>query len=185
MKHKILLFLLVVMCGAWASAQRLTVKNYQQKALPPSLVQISKDVYCDKSPIAIIDWMEYLYWLEKVYGKDSEAYKAALPDEQVIRQQLPDSIAKNYMKGVAYRFFPLLGISPSQAQAYCRWRTNRVAEVMLVRMKLLVYDEHQTPDNFFSVERQTVSKDLKFLHFFLPTDNMETRYGFSCFAEWR
>ncbi|GEM_PF-3404109 len=185
MKSRLILFFLVVMCVTGALAQRLTVKNYQQKVLPPSLTQISKDVYCDKSPIAIIDWLEYLYWLEKVYGKDSEAYKAALPDEQVIRQQLPDSIAKNYMRDVAYRHLPVLGVSSSQAQAYCQWRTNRVAETMLIRMKLLVYDEHQTPDNYFSVEKQTVTKDIKFLHFFLPTDNTETRYGFCCLAEWR
>lgn len=185
MKNRLLLFLLVAICVTSVSAQQITVKNYQQKMLPPNLTKISDGVYCDKSPIAIIDWMEYLYWLEKIYGKESEAYRAALPDEQIIHQQLPDSIAKVYMKSVAYRNYPVLGVSLPQAQAYCQWRTDRLAEVMLIRMKLLVYNQNQTPDNYFSVEKQTISNDLKFLRFYLPTDYTETRYGFSCFAEWR
>ena len=183
---KIRLFLFFVFVGIMiGNAQHITMKNYQRKALPTSLVQISQGVYSDHNPITNIDWREYLYWIEKVYGKESDEYLTALPDEQIVRQQLPDSIANYYLKHPAYSHFPVLGIAPTQALAYCRWRTDRVAEVMFIRMKLLKKSRDSSLQKYFSIKNQEIPKDLKILYFFLPTENTETRYGFGCFAEWR
>ena len=179
-----LLFVSLWLCATGVSAQHLTVKNYQKK-VHPGLTAITMELYRDQNPISNVDWMEYLYWLEQIYGKESAEYRAALPDEQIIRQQLPDSIAQHYSKHPAYKEFPVLGISPAQARAYCEWRTDRIAEWMLVHLGRLKSDSNQTPENYFSVKKDGMPADLKTLYFFLPEGNIETRYGFSCFAEWR
>jgi hypothetical protein len=75
----------------------------------------------------------------------------------------------------------VLGVSPEQARAYCQWRTDRVAEYILVCMKIREWD----PDAPFFLADYDNPKKLQFLHFFLPQEGMETRYGFFCFAEWR
>ncbi|MCR5193020.1 MAG: hypothetical protein K6D59_06920 [Bacteroidales bacterium] len=180
-----LLFVLLWFCATGVSAQRLTVKNYQEKTPPPSMVKIADNVYCDQAHITNVDWLEYLYWLEHVYGKESSEYRAALPEEQIIRQQLPDSIAQNYSHHPAYRTFPVLGISHPQARAYCEWRTDRIAEWMLVHLGREKFSSNQSPDNYFSIKKGGMPADLKTLYFFLPSDKVETRYGFVCFAEWR
>ena len=184
MKSK-LLFVLLWLCATGVSAQHLTLKNYQKKTPPSGLTKIAPGLYCDKQHITNVDWLEYLYWLEHVYGKESAEYRAALPDEQVLRQQLPDSIARIYANHPAYRNFPVFGVSPTQAHAYCEWRTDRIAEWMLVHFGRMKSDSNPTAENYFSVKRNGMPKDLKTLYFFLTEGNIETRYGFSCFAEWR
>lgn len=179
-----LLFVLLWLCATGVSAQHLTVKNYQKKTPPPSMAKIADNMYCDQAHITNVDWLEYLYWLEHIYGKESAEYRAALPDEQIIRQQLPDSIARHYSKHPAYKEFPVLGISPAQARAYCEWRTDRIAEWMLVHLGRKKFSSNQSSDNYFSVKKDGMPTDLKVLYFFLP-EGVETRYGFSCFAEWR
>ena len=176
-----ILCFLVAVIGS-AAGQHLTLKNYQGKLTRSlSLIQIDNQPYCDKSPITNLDWREYLFWLEQTYGKDSEQYRAALPDETVLYQQLPDSIATNYLWQPAYNGFTVLGVSPEQARTYCQWRTDRVAEYILVCMKIHEWN----PNAPFFLADYDNPKNLQFLHFFLPQEGMETRYGFFCFAEWQ
>ena len=180
-----LLFVMLWLCATGVSAQHLTIKNYQKKTPPSGLTEIAPGLYCDKQHITNVDWLEYLYWLEHIYGKESDEYRAAQPDKQALRQQLPDSIAQHYSKHPAYKEFPVLGISPVQARAYCEWRTDRIAEWMLVHLGRMKSESNPTAENSFSVKKNGMPEDLKTLYFFLPEGNIETRYGFSCFAEWR
>ena len=183
MKLRLFILCFLVAVAGSAAGQHLTLKNYQGKLTRSlSLIQIDNQPYCDKSPITNLDWREYLFWLEQTYGKDSEQYRAALPDEAVLRQQMPDSIATNYLWQPAYNGFTVLGVSPEQARAYCQWRTDRVAEQILLHLKILPKDH---PFASFVLADYDNPKNLQFLHFFLPQEGMETRYGFFCFAEWR
>ena len=182
MKLRLFILCILVALAGSVSGQHLTLKNYQKKALPRNLVAVGNSLYSDKSPITNLDWREYLYWLEQTYGKESAQFRAALPDEAILRQQMPDSIATNYLWQPAYNGFTVLGVSLEQARAYCQWRTDRVAEQMLWYLKILPKDY---PIASFSLAEYDNPKNLQFLHFFLPQEGMETRYGFFCFAEWR
>ena len=71
-----LLCVLLWLCATGVSAQHLTVKNYQKKTPPPSMVKIAENMYCDQAHITNVDWLEYLYWLEQIYGKESAEYQA-------------------------------------------------------------------------------------------------------------
>ena len=179
---------LFILCLLWAvagsvSGQHLTMKNYQTKITHRlSLIHIANHPYCDHDPITNLDWREYLYWMERIYGKESEQYRTSLPDKSFIFKQLPDSIASYYMSNPLFNNFAVLGVSPEQARAYCQWRTDRVAEQILLHLKILPKDH---PFASFVLADYDNPKNLQFLYFFLPQEGMETRYGFFCFAEWR
>ena len=43
----------------------------------------------DETEVRNLDWLEYLYWLRRVFGVDyPEVYKKALPDTLVWRDKL-------------------------------------------------------------------------------------------------
>ena len=175
----------ILFCISTISAQKGVPNNYQKKHTLSCLERWSEGQYIDKEQIKNIDWMEYLYWLEKVFGKESPEYKAAIPDRRVLFQQLPEMMAKNYAESPAYRQQPVLGVSIEQAVAYCRWRTDRVAEQMLVKMKLLKYNPNQTRNDYFSLDKYQAPEGMQFQRFSLPTPISETRYGFRCTAAWK
>ena len=182
MKHRLFILCLLVAVAGSVSGQHLTLKNYQTKITHRlSLIHIANHPYCDKDPITNLDWREYLFWLEQTYGKSSEQYRAALPDEEVLRQQMPDSLVWYYLHHPMHNNSIVLGVSPEQARAYCQWRTDRVAEYILVCMRIRKWN---TDAPFFLADYDN-SKNLQFLYFFLPKEDMETQYGFFCFAEWR
>ena len=187
MKFRIPIFLLCLLIGATASAQHLSQKNYQKKIVKDmKFIKISDSIYYDKNEICNLDWMEYQFWLEKVYGKDSPEYRAALPDKEIIRQQMPLVESDVYLHSPAYVHLPVFGVNTEQARAYCRWRTDRVAEFILVNMKLLEWNPEQNPNNFFTLQNNNgLPADLRWLIFSLPAETMETSYGFRCCAQWR
>lgn len=184
-KTVFLLTTVLLFCVSVIFAQNNVPKNYQKKYTLSNMEQWTEGQYIDKEQIKNIDWMEYLYWLEKVFGKESPEYKAAIPDRRFLFQQLPEMMAKNYAESPAHRQQPVLGVSIEQAVAYCRWRTDRVAEQMLVKMKLLKYNPNQTRNDYFSLDKYQAPEGMQFQRFSLPTPISETRYGFRCTAAWK
>ena len=184
MKNRpIIILLLCLVCGNALTAQQLSPKQYQKIAKGVNLTEFVGETMCDKSYVQNVDWLEYLYWLEQTYGKESEKYKSAVPDPSAARMLMPDSIATAYYIHPNYRTRPVLGVSPEQAAAYCRWRSDRVAEQMLVSLKLHNY-EPPTAENHFTIDTYDNPRCLRFLRFYVPAD-MDMRYGFYCFAVWK
>ncbi len=184
-KTLFLLSVSIIFCISNISAQNSVPKNYQKKYTLSGLEQWAEGQYIDKEQIKNIDWLEYQYWLEKVFGKESPEYKAAIPDRRVLFQQLPEMMAKNYAESPAYRNQPVIGVSLEQALAYCRWRTDRVAEQMLIKMKFIKYNPNQTKDDYFTLDKYQAPEGMQFQRFSLPTRISETRFGFRCVAEWK
>ena len=184
-KTLFLLSIAIIFCISNISAQKSVPKNYQKKYTLSGMEQWAEGKYIDKEQIKNIDWLEYQYWLKKVFGEESPEYKASLPERKILFQQLPETMAKNYAESPAYRNQPVLGVSLEQALAYCRWRTNRVAEQMLIKMKLLTYNPNQTKDDYFTLDKYQAPEGMQFLRFSLPTRICETRYGFRCVSAWK
>ncbi|MCB0803970.1 MAG: SUMF1/EgtB/PvdO family nonheme iron enzyme [Flavobacteriales bacterium] len=108
--------------------------------------------YMDETEVRNIDYREYLYWLERVFGADyPEVVKKALPDTLVWRERLAfnEPYVEYYLRHPAYNDYPVVGVSWLQATDYASWRTDRVNELILIREGLFDYNPNQfNEDNF-------------------------------------
>lgn len=185
--RSIIFALLCVVCFNVTSAQQLTPKMQQKFAEKVNLTAFAGETMCDKSYVHNVDWLEYQWWLEKTYGKESEQYKSSVLDLSAARALMPDSIAREYDVEQIHSIYmtrPVLGVSPAQAAAYCRWRTDRVAEAMLVQQQKVRTFQFTTDTNIFTLDNYVAPEGVQFLRFFVPAE-MDTHYGFYCFAVWK
>lgn len=112
--------------------------------------------YMDECEIANIDYLEYLYWLERVFiPQDLKVvYDNALPDENVWRDRLgynePD--VEYYFRHPAYRHYPVVGVNWLQATNYAAWRTDRVNEQILVDRGYVEFAETPTAEGYFNTD---------------------------------
>ena len=108
--------------------------------------------YMDETEVRNVDWREYLYWIQRVYPNDREVYKAALPDTLVWRSELAynEPFLENYLRHAAYSEYPVVGVSWVQANNFCKWRTDRVNERILISDQILAEDIKQSGQNTFS-----------------------------------
>lgn len=117
----------------------------------PRRVTVSS-FYMDQTEISNFHWLEYLYWVKRVYGIDyPELHKKALPDTLVWRQKLAynEPYVDYYLRHPAYRDYPVVGVNWLQANDFCSWRTDRVNEYILIREGILDhYIDQIGEDNF-------------------------------------
>lgn len=108
--------------------------------------------YMDETEVRNVDWREYLYWLQRVYPNDREIYKATLPDTLVWRDELSynEPYLENYLRHAAYSEYPVVGVSWVQADRFCRWRTDRANEGILIDEQKLSPDLAQTGNKVFT-----------------------------------
>ena len=99
--------------------------------------RISNELYMDETEVTNFMWQEYLSWQEKTYGKASKEYQESLPDTNVWKKKLHynEPYVVHYLRHPAYNLYPVVGISYKQAQAFCRWRTDRVLEFYSIKEK--------------------------------------------------
>ncbi len=111
--------------------------------------------YMDETEVANVDYVEYLYWLNRVFGANyPEVYRKALPDTLVWREKLAynEPLVETYLRHPAYRNYPVVGVSWTQASDYCLWRTDRVNEILLINSGVLEFDPAQKNENNFNTE---------------------------------
>ncbi len=85
--------------------------------------------YMDETEIANIHWLEYLHYLNiDSGGKGADAYINALPDTLVWKSELAynDPYVDHYLRYPGFRFFPVVGVTWEQADAFAEWRTLMV-----------------------------------------------------------
>ena len=120
----------------------------------PRRVTVSS-FYLDETEVRNVDYLEYLYWLQRVYSQSyPEVYKKALPDTLVWRDKLGynEPFVTQYLRHPAYRNYPVVGVSWEQATNFCAWRTDRVNERILINEGILKEDPEQVDDNTFNTE---------------------------------
>ena len=89
-------------------------------------VKNADNVYIDRTEITNLDWLEYLYYLQREYGENSPQYLAALPDTT----QTSSSNKPSLYRLPAYHSHPIVGITCKQATDYAQWRT-KAANIIL------------------------------------------------------
>ncbi|MBP6389611.1 MAG: SUMF1/EgtB/PvdO family nonheme iron enzyme [Flavobacteriales bacterium] len=120
----------------------------------PRTVTVSS-FYMDEVEVTNFYWLEYLYWLERVFVADyPEIYKKALPDTLVWRTKLAfnEPYTEYYLRHPAYRDYPVVGVNWLQANDYCAWRTDRVNEVILIREGLFEHYPNQINEDHFTTD---------------------------------
>lgn len=111
--------------------------------------------YMDETEVANVDYLEYLYWLGRVFGADyPEVLRKALPDTLVWRDRLAfnEPFVTTYLRHPSYKNYPVVGVSWVQANDYCVWRTDRVNEMLLIKKGILQPDPDQRNENNFNTE---------------------------------
>ena len=147
----------------------------------PKTVTVSS-FYMDETEVRNVDYLEYLYWIKRVYGQSyPEVYKKALPDTLVWRDKLGynEPYVESYLRHPAYRNYPVVGVSWVQANDFCVWRTDRVNERILIDEGILKEDNEQIDENSFNTDAYLsgqyegiVKRNLKNLN---PSLGEETR----------
>jgi gliding motility-associated lipoprotein GldJ len=96
--------------------------------------------YMDETEVSNAHYREYLHWLARVHGDERiEIVNRAKPDTAAWRRKLGynENYVKYYFRHPAYQDYPVVGVSWLQATDYCKWRTDRVNEYILIREELL------------------------------------------------
>ncbi|WP_152287797.1 gliding motility lipoprotein GldJ [Flavicella marina] len=138
----------------------------------PRRMQI-RSFYMDEAEVTNSEYLFYLLWLERVFPPRvddySHIYEAALPDTLVWRNALGsnESLSETYLRHPAYANYPVVGVSWSQANDYCEWRTDRVNEKILMDLGIIknLFNEDSIlveGKNHFNTEAYYSSPDILF-----------------------
>ena len=117
--------------------------------------QTVSSFYMDEVEVRNIDYREYLFWLERVYGLSyPEVAEKALPDTLVWRDKLGynEPLVNQYFRHPAYNNYPVVGVSWQQATDYCVWRTDRVNERILIEHCIIKENMEQVDDDVFTTQ---------------------------------
>ncbi len=110
--------------------------------------------YMDETEVTNWDYRQYMAWLRHVYPENPEKHKASLPDTLVWRRALAynEPFVSNYLRHPAYSDYPVVGVSWIQASEYCKWRTDRVNEAILIKNGYMDVDVEQRNNTVFTTE---------------------------------
>ncbi|MCO5259518.1 MAG: SUMF1/EgtB/PvdO family nonheme iron enzyme [Crocinitomicaceae bacterium] len=126
----------------------------------PARVTVSS-FYMDQTEVTNFHWLEYLYWISRAYGESYPlVYKNALPDTLSWRSPLGfmEKYVDYYLRHPAYRDYPVVGVSWLQANDFCKWRTDRVNEYILIREGVLPWNVDQRNDQSFNTDAYYVGQ---------------------------
>lgn len=154
--------LIFVEGGTFAMGQVDDDLNYTWDNLPRRTTVSS--FYMDETEVTNHFWLEYLAWLQRIYGSSyPEIVERALPDTAAWRNKLAynEPMVNYYLRHPSYRDYPVVGVSWLQATDFCKWRTDRVNEGILIREGLLLHnpdaqidEEHFTTETYLAGQYQ-------------------------------
>lgn len=104
-----------------------------------------RSFYMDETEVTNKEYSFYLEWISRVFPQadtmdiNKRIYQAALPDTLVWRSKLGSTelLSETYLRHPAFANYPVVGVSWLQAVEYCKWRTDRVNERILMDKGIL------------------------------------------------
>ena len=114
----------------------------------PRRVTVSS-FYMDETEVKNIDWKWYEYWTKNTYKSYPEVWKDLLPDTLVWREELAynEPLIRAYYRHPSYDEYPIVGVSWNQVQNFCKWRSNRVNEMLLIERGVLNANPNEQVDS--------------------------------------
>ena len=126
----------------------------------PRRVTVSS-FYMDETEVTNTNYREYLYWTARVFGPNyPQIYVKALPDTLVWRSKLAynEPYVKYYFRHPAYQDYPVVGVNWLQATDFCKWRTDRVNEFILVREGIIDWNPTPSDADYFNTDEYLAGK---------------------------
>lgn len=121
-----------------------------QVLFPGNVLLAGVEFRPDEAEVTNLSWQQFIRWLEFEGKKEQAAQmwplKSALP-------------APDYFLNPFYHFYPVVGISYEQVQAYCKWRSQKVTSSY---RQGLPNQAHAVPD--------TLAADYARVTYRLPTE---------------
>ena len=110
--------------------------------------------YMDQTEVKNIDWLEYLYYLQRVYRQYPEVYHKAVPDTLCWRKSLAynEPYVKYYLRSPAFQDYPVVGVTWEQVNDFCVWRTDRANEQILVDKGIQKPNPSESGTNSFNTD---------------------------------
>ena len=155
MKFREILISGLLLLSSCDSTKYLTADNLQYEiTVPPGMLTINEDLYADQTEVTNIMYQEFLDWTIEIFGKDSEEYRRLQLDHSVWENtELGSKYGLKYFNDFKYSHYPVVGISLEQAQLFTNWRSERVAQLILMRKKLIKSDFNYSKENYFTIDR--------------------------------
>jgi hypothetical protein len=153
-KNMIVLLFLFVLASCMFS-RKTDNSKYINKDILPGVIKVGINLYFDECEVNNLDWLEYNYWTKRIYGPASAQYKASLPDTNVWLKTYKclDDYPSKYFRSIASRHLPVVGITQKQAEAYSKWRSDRVFEYLLIRYGIIKISPAKDSNSCFTIER--------------------------------
>ncbi len=123
----------------------------KKEFVPPGTVKYNDTLFIDETEISNFSWKEFEFWIRNKHGINSPEHKAVIPDTLVWTENnsYNEPFVSHYYQHRAYRDYPVVGISYEQAQAYCKWRTERVRNFISLSKKNYNVDfEYRLPTKY-------------------------------------
>lgn len=122
--------------------------------IPPGTVKVGNNVFFDDAEITNIDYLEFMYWTKHIYGSESSEYNKCQPFQKDELYECPSQkFDSSYFHNPAFSNYPAIGISHQQAITYSNWRTDRVAEIALIKSGNIKIDGYLHPNEHFTINR--------------------------------
>lgn len=148
-------FSIILYVNCIAQKEIINLDGHSIKSIDiPNMVRVGSNFYADSTEMTNIAYKEYLNWTKVAYGINSIEYFDALPDAAVWAfQDLVDSLHVKYLYRPEFDDYPVVGINLKQSKKYADWRTERVAEMLLLTQGLIKFIPNQTKENRFTIEK--------------------------------
>src|SRR5690606_27614683 len=139
--------------GTFTMGQTEEDLSYARNNIPRTVTVSS--FYMDETEVANVHYREYTYWLERTYGSDyPDVVRRALPDSTAWREALSynEPLVTYDFRHAAYNFYPVVGVNWYQANEYCKWRSDRVNEMILIKNGIMKKNPNQVNEDIFATE---------------------------------
>jgi hypothetical protein len=151
----LIIYLLIVSTLACKQRGRVVaiIQNKEYKVeVPPGVVMIANNLFIDETEVTNQYWRDLLQWHKLVFGSTKQLVPLDFGGIQPC-----DSI---YLASAEYYFghpnfsdYPVTNITKQQALTYCKWRSERVFEIILIRDKYITHYVWEDSTNFFSIDK--------------------------------